>query len=117
MASWIRSPNFSPMCRNSGVGTRTKITFELVWLKRVGFSHVSNEWRLIFFSRAERIRSHGFAVAVTVAVDKDMLKFFSCCEPARGPRIENRSCVLYMGDTEQLKLLQQQKNSIDWRAY
>jgi len=22
-----------------------------------------------------------------------------------------------MGDTEQLKLLQQQKNSIDWRAY
>ena len=59
---------------------------------------------------AERIRNHGFAVAVTVAVDKDMPEFFSCCEPARGPRIENRTCVLYMGDIGQLKLLQQQKN-------
>ena len=49
----------------------------LVWLKRVGLSQVSNEWWLIFFSSAARIRSHGFAVAVTVAVDNDIPELFS----------------------------------------
>ncbi len=31
----------------------------LAWLKRVGFNHVSKDWRITFFSRAARICSQG----------------------------------------------------------
>src|SRR3954453_12490364 len=66
MASWMRSAYFSPMVRNSAVGTRMTSSSPSAWLKRAGLSQVSKECRLIFFSSAERIRTQGLAVAVAV---------------------------------------------------
>src|ERR1700739_987527 len=47
------------MCWNSLEGTRTNRMRPLAWLKRVGFNHVSKDWRMTFFSRAARICSQG----------------------------------------------------------
>src|SRR6476469_7917773 len=106
------------MRRNSGVGTRTKRILPLAWLKRVGFNQVSNEWRLIFFSNAARIRSHGFAVAVMVAVDNDIACCVSYCEPARGPTyLRTEAKMLRIGCAEQLNTSLCNTNFLDWRAY
>src|SRR5580698_9902467 len=59
------------MCWNSGVGTRTKSIRPVMWLKRVGLSQVSNDWRLTFFSSAPSIRTQGLSTAAGVAT-KDM---------------------------------------------
>src|SRR5579863_1250686 len=69
MASWIRSAYLSPAWRNSTVGTLTNRMPPLAWLYRVGFSHVSYECRLIFFSNASRMRAHGFGETVVLVAD------------------------------------------------
>src|SRR5215471_129058 len=66
-----------------------KSTLPLAWLYRVGLSQVSYEWRLIFFSSAPRIRSHGFTPAVTVAVDNGISEKVPCCEPAGATRLRS----------------------------
>src|ERR1700756_808076 len=38
-----------------------------VWLKRVGLSQVSKDWRLTFFSSAPRMRTQGLSTAAGVA--------------------------------------------------
>src|ERR1700722_17595020 len=43
-----------------------------MWLNRVGFNQVSNDCRLIFFSRAPRIFTHGLS-EVGVAGTKDIV--------------------------------------------
>src|ERR1700760_3285554 len=55
------------MCWNSGVGTRTKSMRPFTWLKRVGFSQVSNDCRLTFFSSAPRICTQGLGTVGAVA--------------------------------------------------
>src|ERR1700744_1353378 len=55
------------MCWNSGVGTRTKRIRPVMWLNRVGFSQVSKDCRLTFFSSAPSIRAHGLGTAGAVA--------------------------------------------------
>src|SRR5437868_13067955 len=84
MASWMRSAYFSPMLRNSAVGTRMTGSSPSAWLKRVGLSHVSKEWRLIFFSSAERIRTQGLAVAVAVD-ERDIVPSLIDLAPRRTP--------------------------------
>src|SRR5262249_46366416 len=74
----IRSAYFSPMWRNSTVGTRTTSTLPLTWLKRVGLSQVSNEWRLIFFSSALRIWAQGFGELIAVAVEVTDMRAYEC---------------------------------------
>src|SRR5271154_2805131 len=60
---------------------RTNSMRSFTWLKRVGLNQVSNDWRLIFFSRAPRIRTHGLSTVVGV-VTKDIPV---PCLIARGP--------------------------------
>src|ERR1700735_2308218 len=48
---------------------RTYSRRSFAWLKRVGLSHVSNDWRLTFFSRAPRIRTQGLSTAAGVATN------------------------------------------------
>jgi hypothetical protein len=43
-----------------------------MWLNRVGFNQVSYDCRLIFFSSAPRIRTHGLSVVGTVGT-KDIV--------------------------------------------
>src|SRR5215467_4383901 len=103
------------MCRNSGAGTRTKMMEPLVWLNRVGFSHVSYECRLIFFSRAPRMRSHGLVGAVAVDVN-DMRELISI-EPAEARRSTENSPVARRGQTSSVEHVLVQTKILDWSAY
>ena len=60
--------------------TTTRIA-PFTWLKRVGLSQVSKEWRFTFFSRAERICAQGLAVAA--ALDGDRESTDMSCTPFR----------------------------------
>jgi hypothetical protein len=51
------------------VGTRTKSTGPLEWLYLVGFSQVSYECRLIFFSSASKTRNHGLGERLGLGTD------------------------------------------------
>ena len=75
----------------------------LEWLYRVGFSHVSYECRLIFFSSASRIRAHGFGEMVVLGAD--IYEIFSPRGAlAAGQRAPVKTAVLW-SMLEQLILL------------
>src|SRR5689334_3716793 len=118
MASWIRSPNLSPISRKSTLGTRTKIIFPFVWLKRVGLSQVSYEWRVIFFSSAPKILSHGFAVAVTVAAGNDILGMFPIASRPGARSLTAEIPILpCLGATQSLEHFVVQQKNLNCSAY
>src|SRR5580658_1834187 len=68
------------MCWNSGEGTRTYRVRPAAWLNRVGLSHVSNDWRMTFFSSAERIWIQGLsAVVVEIANAIELILLIVAC--------------------------------------
>jgi hypothetical protein len=73
---------------------------------------------VIFFSSAPSIRSHGFAVAVIVAADNDILGMIPILRAGQGPWLNSKKLdIALKSDAEALTTALCNNFFFDWWAY